>query len=115
MEIRLLCQPPLGRGSVGRKWVLMENMHVYVRATKRYLEGVQKNTLEIGSVEVQNRGEGVFSRWLPEFEAQAKHFGRVVYVENVLDERFQQFWVRRGYRPVGNPPDSCYWKDFGEA
>lgn len=88
------------------KWVKDSTMQVYIRVSSRFIGDRRLTSLEIGSVEVKRgrRGKGRFTQFL---EALEKGNPReVLYVENVLRSRFQQFFRRRSdYMEV--PCDGC--------
>jgi len=72
-------------------------MKVYVRrGCWRWWEGeLHENTLDIANITVDEgkRGKGVFTAFLSRVEA----LGKIIFIENVLDVRFQDFFRERGY------------------
>lgn len=86
----------------------------YIRVTKRYVEGKVVNTIDLANLKVEpprKQGEGVFTAFLVHMEAEAKRLDRVVFVENVLEDRFQEFFRKRGYAETDTIPP-CFWKSF---
>lgn len=95
-----------GEGSLMRnQWYRDEHMDLYVRYSAYHLvPGVgYVVTLDISNVNVNEGsiGKGVFTRFLDDIERTIDgHFGAGysgIFVENVLQERFQSFFERRGY------------------
>ena len=82
-------------------WVHLEKMRVYVRArSTRYINKKIVSTFDVATVEVEApyRGQGVFTRFLEKIEAD---LDLPIYVENVLDPRFQNFFrKRKGYKEL---------------
>ena len=87
-------------------WISEPYIRVYVRKSIRLIDNIQRDCLDIGSVEVEphKRNKGVFSKFLLKFEKTAKQLNRVVYVENVLNPRLEEMLERREYRYLGNFP-----------
>ena len=56
--------------------------------------------LDLASVEVieRFRGKGRFTTFLGVFEQKAKEIGRAVFVESVMDQRLQNFLIKRRYK-----------------
>lgn len=89
---------------------------VYVRYALRYLSLVTSDsrvltrTLDVASIEVteEYRSQGCFTRWLKQVELFCDRTQMITYVENVLEERFRQFFVKRGYVLADNTADFCY-------
>lgn len=89
-------------------WLEHGALQVYVRRGYHLIGGSELECcLDLATIEVAEecRGQGVFTRFLEEVEAMSL---APIYVENVLDERFATFWLRRGYTSVGHDPDRCY-------
>lgn len=92
------------------KWCMVGNVHIYLRARSRIIEQARVKVLDIGSVEViaEKRGQGEFTKILDELE-RINPFP-VLYIENVLNQRFADFFERRGYvRDVHFPDDLCFY------
>ena len=95
---------------VPNAWVKPEGLEVYVRRGQKLIEGKVQPTLEIANVRANQIGTGALTRWVPEFESLADKLGRIVFVENVLNPRFREFWSRRGYVLRPHLHDFCYWR-----
>ena len=79
-------------------WLEAGDLRVYVRKSKRLIDDLYVDALDIASVEVLScsRGKGVFTKFLDECEA----LEMPLYIENVMDGRFRKFFVSRGYRSL---------------
>lgn len=92
-------------------WFEDDQMKVYVRKTHRLLlGGYREPTLEIGAIEVREelRRTGVFKRFLPQFEDLAYAEGRVVYIENVMDDWLKKYLGDYGF--IGVNGTECFYK-----
>jgi hypothetical protein len=74
----------------------------YLRMSERYLisanvEPRRAATIDIARVSVQTPGQGLFKQFLHGVECIAAARERTVYIENVVDERFREFFRKRGY------------------
>lgn len=90
----------LGSG-VRNAWVELDKMRVYVRkGSMRYINKKAVTTFDVATVEVDaaHRGQGVFTRFLESLE---ESLDSPIYVENVLEKRFQDFFrKRKGYKEL---------------
>lgn len=64
------------------------HISIYVRITKRYVNGSYCDTIDIANVVVNEdfHGRGIFKKNLRAVEHLAKKYDRIVYVESVLSE-----------------------------
>ena len=72
----------------------------YVRLTSRPINRTPVNTLELASITVSGKftGKGCFrNAILPAFEEASRRLEVTLFVENVQDPRFQEFFLKRGY------------------
>ena len=80
----LIAELNLGNGL--HRWFDIEEYHLnaYIRITKRYINGIFYDTLEIANVKVDEdyRNNGYFSMFLSEMESIALNFGRTIYIIN---------------------------------
>jgi hypothetical protein len=78
--------------STNRSWINEEHICVYVRRSKRFIDGQLKDCLDLANVSVdeEERGKGIFSKFLIHFEKEAVNLNRTVYLENVLEKRLQK-------------------------
>lgn len=84
------------------QWIRERFMDVYVRRSKRYLNGQMIECLDFATVEVdeRRRGKGHFTKFLLRFEQEAAKLKRAVYVESILEPRLVPFLTRMGYKFV---------------
>ena len=86
-------------------WIRFEDGDVYVRKAQRYLHGLDSpvECLDIANVSRDNEApSGFMERMMSEAEKVAFESGRVVYVENVINEFLPQWFEKRGYIQCGN-------------
>lgn len=79
------------------KWIHIKGLNLYVRKSRRRLEGEVLSVFDIANVNADNPGNGSFTRLLSELEGILRGRFDVLYVENVLRQRFMDFFVRLGY------------------
>jgi N-acetylglutamate synthase-like GNAT family acetyltransferase len=90
-------QPLLSR-ELRSLWVVEGSLKIYFRAGyARRLGDHTARVLDLASIEVSegSRGQGLFTAALEEIEAARPLEG--LLIENVLDKRFQEFFIKRGY------------------
>lgn len=95
-----------GRSPNARAWLSDANIDVYIRVGKHVLDGALTSTIDIGNLAVNKhrRGAGHFTAFLGHLETLCNTKKRVLYMENVMDPRFQAFFEKRGYVRI---MDSC--------
>lgn len=103
----------IGRVDAGRindrSWIQHGPLKAYIRVTKRLMDGEQRKTIDIASVDVlpSERRKGAFSSWLKEVERIAEIFKRTIYVENVYNKHLEEYLIRIGYSPCN---EKSYFK-----
>ena len=102
-QIREMLKAPRTRGHVA-----LGGVHLYLRATRRFEPNSNSfhDTLDLASVDVEERGRGAFSRFLVQL---LKELRRSLYVENVMEDRFQAYWERLGAVPDRRHDPPSYW------
>lgn len=91
------------------RWFETNEIKIYVRNGHHVVDTKIVDTFDIATVEATELGQKVFTHLLEYIESRIP---KTLYVENVLEERFQQFFERRGYikiEPATDPP--CYYKE----
>lgn len=90
-------------------WVEEGPLRAYLRFDP---PGALGPTLVLVSVGVEEhlQGRGVFTAWLERAERQADAEGRILYVENIVNERLLAFLLRRGYREAVGTLDTCAYR-----
>lgn len=112
-----------------RQWLEDEHMKVYVRRGRRILPSFDASatalavfhtrnlestkratTLELASIDVleNEQGQGRFKAFLA--EAERINPWDALYIENVLTQRFESFFVRSGFLPVSDTFPTCFYK-----
>jgi hypothetical protein len=91
-------------------WLQYGTLHVYVRKSRRRIEGESlQPCLDIATAECKTPGQGGFSNFLAHAIALCPF--EYIYIENVLEERFQQFFLKHGFiRDQHHPSDYCFYK-----
>lgn len=81
----------------------------YIRVTRRYLEGEWVKTLELGNVNVDeaHQRKGHFKALLMLLEELASEYGRIVFIESVLNDMlvkklpsYGYKWISGSYPPI---------------
>lgn len=82
---------------------------VYLRRSARNKPGTKEfySALDIANVDITPPGQGTFTRLLADITQLAIEYGFLaLYVENVLDPRFANFFRKRGWLEVNSDPFS---------
>jgi hypothetical protein len=87
-----------------------DDVSAYLRASCRFINGKKMSSLEIANVTVVEQGKGTFTKFLEEVESKCPY--EIVFIENVFQERFQKFFIRRGYEFVLHSEPACYYKEI---
>lgn len=74
------------------EWLHFEDLSIYVRNAVHALDGKLVETLDLASIEFRDQEQGHFTNVLGFLE---EHCKKVIYVENVISPRFQNFFERR--------------------
>lgn len=105
-EIKLWLQHS---GPFKNRWFSDGKISVYLRRSERKfnpeMQRVPVVDLANVTVEQELRSRGVFKSFIEAFE---RSVDRPIFVENVLNSRFQRFWIARGYQPDAYH-EFCYW------
>lgn len=82
----------------GNQWLDYEKMAVYVRVGKRMIHGELKTCVQIANVAAPPKfqGKGIFTRLLQEIKETTD---LPIYVEQILNQRFFDALLRRGFVP----------------
>lgn len=91
----------LNRGTFLHRWFNIKEYHLtaYIRITKRFINGVFHDSLEIANVKVDEdyRDRGYFSMFLTEIEELAHDYDRVVYIESIINPVLKKYIYKRNY------------------
>lgn len=90
-----------------------DDFTAYIRVTKRYIDGM-RSTIDIGNVEVLEdvQQKGIFKEFLKIIERLAEKYGRMVYIESVLNELLLDKLPEYGYTMVPNSVPPSFYKEF---
>ena len=86
--------------NIRNKWIYERKINVYIRRSSRIIGTLYLPCLDLATVEVDEnyRGQGIFTKFLIRFEKLAKNENRVVFVENIMNERLKTFLLSNGYK-----------------
>lgn len=91
----------------GNEWFVYAGcMRIYLRIEQRYLNRNKFQTLDIATISIndkRNRSKGIFSDFLSSIIKYCELCTDVeaIYIENVLDERFANFFRKKNILSVG--------------
>lgn len=91
-------------------WLRHPILDIYVRSGNRLIsKDRMEHSFEIANVsvrKVKHQGKGNFTKFLGDVEKEliGTKF-KIIYIENVFEERFQKFFERRGFEKVLNIGD----------
>ena len=98
-----------------RRWFRFPGyfLKVYMRHTRRLIDGEITETVDVASVEVnkQYRSRGHFTAWLNEVQIIADDLKLVVYIESVLEPRLVHFLEKKNYQRVKASLPPCYYRN----
>ena len=102
------------------QWFELRGMRVYLRHGFHSIKNAQlaavANCIDLASVEVYNEGKGTFTKFLDKLEVLMDEIpDKSLYVENVLSERFANFFRRRPDYIECNAPDRCFLRKGAQA
>ena len=85
---------------------------LYVRIAKRYIDGEMQTTIDLANMTASRPGKGAFTKLVERLRAQ---YGLIIYVECVLNPRFEAKLVRMGFvQHTQHDPSSYYLLPEGE-
>jgi hypothetical protein len=87
-------------------WLCSKGLQVYVRKSKRLFRGRLVPVLDIASICATPPGKGVGTRFME--EANRINPYKITFVESVLNELFQGWLLRNGWKRI--PGVDNYWK-----
>ena len=73
-----------GKFSPRNEWLYFPDGKVYLRNTKRVIDGALAETVDIATVEAYTLRNGFFRSLLSAVETVARKHSKIVYIENVL-------------------------------
>lgn len=90
------------------KWIYSDNMKIYVRKSKRFIEGELRDFLDLATIEVEPKGEGLFTKLLNEIEKTFPNTN--LYLESILNDRLYDFLLRNNFKDSGSETDKNVYK-----
>lgn len=102
------------QGPTRNAWLKEEKYEYYVRKTRRILppkrDGILRMTLDLANITGYDRGKGRFTPFLERIEKQAFDANfKAVFIENVVTERFADYFRKHGYEELPSLPP-CFYK-----
>lgn len=102
------------------RWFEGGGLAIYIRNTTRYVEGEVGPeaipAIDIANIDVKEalQNAGIFTRCLNAIEDVAARLHLCCYIENILSERFERFFEKRGYLYVEPriPRSPCMFRRF---
>jgi len=102
----------LNRGSFIHRWFTIKEYHVqaYIRITKRFINGVFQDTLELANVKVDERYRecGNFSRFLTHIEELGSKYDRIIYIESIINPLLRNYICKLDYIEDGFNDNSFF-------
>lgn len=92
------------------KWFHCATVDVYVRCSKRHIQGFYIRTLEVANITVHKKRQGIYDALLSLLWATIQP-GEALFVENVLDPGHYSIYINRGfarYNPQNGVDASFY-------
>ena len=92
-----------------------DDVMIYMRVTRHYIDGELKNTIDISTISVNEdkMGKGIFKKICSHIEDLAEKHKRCVYIESVINADFQAHISRRGYRKTGSDMSPNFHRPWG--
>lgn len=94
------------------RWYCIEEYHLdaYIRISTKYLSGIFVNTIELANIKVddEHQQKGYFSDFLRKVEDLAVQYGRIVYVESIMNPHLKAYLSRHKYVSDSHDPNSLY-------
>lgn len=104
----------LSRGSFMHRWFNIKEyrVHAYIRITKRFINGIFQDTLELANVKVDERyrGCGNFSRFLSHIEELGTQYDRIIYIESIINPILRNYICKLNYTEDEITDNSFYKK-----
>ncbi len=97
------------------EWIHIDGVALYIRKSEIPFD--LGPNIQIANVSAGSPGQGKFTKILEEFETWVATNPKyqTIFIENILNPRFDAFFERRGYLLYPNRPDDppCRFKKFG--
>jgi len=76
--------------------IFSDNIKIYVRKSKRFIENELRNFLDLASIQVYNTGEKIFTNLLIQIEKEFPNIN--LFIESILTERFLEFFLKNNFK-----------------
>lgn len=85
-----------------RDWFNHRGVAIYCRSSLRFIPPATepRACFELANINVLTKGRGTFTQLLLVAEDIIFPQDKIMFIENVFEPRFQNFFTRRGYLPV---------------
>ena len=92
------------------KWIINDEISLYVRKSKRLINGDMYNFLDLASIEIENKGQGILTQITKSIENKYPKLN--LYVESILNKRLIGLLERLGFtkKESNEPEDINYYK-----
>lgn len=103
-------------------WIEVDGVEIYIRLTKRLNPMLRGNVTDIerdvvSCLDIANiclsphlRNRGIFTEFL--IRAHQMNPCQMLYIENVMERRFQEFFKKAGFKQMPSEQDFCGCKSF---
>lgn len=97
----------------GNRWFENSQIRIYIRRGFHVVDRGVMEMIDLSNVTSLEQGKGIFTTTLEFMEQLSHQYEKPLWVENVLEDRFAEFFRKRGYTEVKqeNWPPS-FWKAF---
>lgn len=82
------------------KWLAVDCIHIYVRKSKRFYNGIMIDCLDLASIESDKTGTGLFTKILESIIE--KYPEKNIYIESILSDNFYNFFKKYGFVTIGD-------------
>jgi hypothetical protein len=91
VQLREFLSKPFPRN----KWISSDNISIYVRQSKRFINGEHLDFLDLATIDIDPMGEKIFINLLDRIEKEFHMYN--IFIESILSDRFLNFFLKRGY------------------
>ena len=78
------------KSNLRNQWILLDELKIYVRQSKRYHNKTTIDCLDLATIEIHKRGTGLFTMLL---KAVLERYDNV-FIESILEKRFYNFLLK---------------------
>lgn len=81
-------------------WLISDDYRIYVRKSKRLFNGCFYDCIDLVNINIENKGKKIFSEILENFLQNHKNIN--IFVESIINERFLNFFLKKGFILINN-------------